>query len=220
MMGAGGAKGRFRVTICQSQNIGKRTLEEISSFLRSHGIASYVLAHRHGKGRKKAHWKQVWNLWITEQRSIVKYIEGVFPYLRIKKQLAEDYRRICILTNSLKGLTTPQIKIRRDVFFRLMESGVPLTEIAAMYGMDYSSLWKKAKIFGFKVLTTEESNRQRAKVPFEQLLEDYNRLGSYQAVARLYRCPSFNVRTRLIKNGVTPNAPGITRGNKRAILTA
>ncbi|HKS73745.1 MAG TPA: LAGLIDADG family homing endonuclease, partial [Terriglobales bacterium] len=71
-----GGKGRFRVTISQSLDVGRITLEEIASFLSEHGIRAYVLAHRHSKRLEKPHWRQVWNLWITEQQSIVWFIEG------------------------------------------------------------------------------------------------------------------------------------------------
>ena len=209
---AGGARnGRFRVTISQADDIVLTTLRKIAAFLNEQAIAAYVCAHRHSPGRNKLHWKQLWNLWITHQASIVKFIDGVFPYLEIKRQRAEDYRRLCIMTPSLAGAQSRQAKIARHVFIDLMTSGKTITEIAEMYKMDYSSLWMKAKRLGFHVDSTEESNRKRALVPWDVILKDFEGLGQYQLVARKHGIPSGNLRKRLIRNGVTPNPPWPTR---------
>ena len=213
-----GGKGRFRVTISQSLDVGRITLEEIASFLSEHGIRAYVLAHRHSKRLEKPHWRQVWNLWITEQQSIVWFIEGVFPFLRIKRQRAEDYRRVCLLYPSAKGLNSEgQSKITRAEFSSLIESGKSLTEIAREFKMDYSSVWMKAKRMGFAVASTEQSNRKRAKVPLETIVKLFEETGTYQETARRLKMPPWNVRNRLLKNGITPNEPNKTKGRQKGV---
>jgi LAGLIDADG-like domain len=206
--GGGAGMGTARITIAQSLDVGRRTLEEIAAFLNERCIAAHVYAHKHSKKKivDHPHWRQVWNLWITDNRSVRRFIEGVFPYLRIKKSRAEDYRRFCMLYPPRRGLTNQETqgKIRRDVFFRLMEQGKTLTEIAQMYEMDYSSLWIKAKRFGFKIDSTEESNRKRAKISFDAIVGLLKEYGDYHIVARRLNMPSSNLRTRLVKNGIDP----------------
>jgi transposase-like protein len=98
-------------------------------------------------------------------------------------------------------------KITRAEFFALMESGKTITEIARMYEMDYSSLWAKAKRFGFRVDSTAESNRKRALVPWDVIVKDFEELRQYQLVARKHGIPSGNLRKRLLRNGLVPNEP-------------
>lgn len=210
---AGGSRtGRFRVTISQTQ---KEVLDEIAEFLCERFIDAYVLTHR--AAARSPHKKQGWNLWITKQKSVAKFIEGVFPYLRVKKQRAEDYRRVCLLTPSLVGTHPVKVgldghvngfaKLSREEFFSLMDSGMEIADIARLKNIDYSTVWAKAKRFGYPVLDTAERNRRRALVPFGQILDDYIELGSYQAVAKKHGLPCTNLRRRLIRNGVTPNEP-------------
>jgi hypothetical protein len=208
----------FRVTISQTQ---EEVLKEIAAFLNANGIAAYVLRHR-AKPRPdaKSPLKPAWNLWITERNSIRKFVEGVFPYLRVKRQRAEDYRRAVILTPNLVGATTPQTRLRRDVFFRLMESGKSVTEIATMYGLHYTTVYDKAKRFGFVVDSTAESNRKRAKIPLEKIVELFIETGSYQETARRLSMFPYNVRIRLLKNGIVPNDPYPTGGRRRGVQYA
>lgn len=207
----------FRITISQTQ---KEVLDEIAVFLNHNGIAAYVLKHRaNPKPDAKKALKPAWNVWITERNSIRRFIDGVFPYLRVKKQRAEDYRRAVILTPNLIGATTPQTRLRRDVFFRLMESGKGIAEIARMYGLHYTTVYDKAKRFGFKVDTIEEHNRKSAKMPLETIVALFQETGSYQEVARRLKMPPWNVRNRLIKNGITPNPVG-KRGRMKGRIYA
>jgi LAGLIDADG-like domain len=230
-IGPGGAgRDSFRITISQTQDIGKQTLEEIAEFLNQRGIAAYVLKHHRNKKPEHQHWRQCYNLWITQRVSIASFIEGVFPYLRIKKQRAEDYRRTSIMTPKLSGrhelsetvhadghvTTAPWTngfpKLRRADFCKLLDENVPIAEIARRHGLDYSSVWLRAKRWGYKVDSITESNRKRAKVSIEQLTEAYKEVGSYQAVARKYGDRAWNVRRRLIAAGLDVNPPGKTRG--------
>src|ERR1700722_79291 len=122
----GAAKGRFRVTIAQSEEVGRLVLQEMADFMQEQGIYAYVCGHHNRKEQREHPGKRkpMWNLWITQQRSIKMFIEGVFPYLRVKRQRAEDYRRIVIMTPTQTGIhNVSQIKLRRDVFIRLMEEG-------------------------------------------------------------------------------------------------
>jgi hypothetical protein len=216
-IGSGGAgKGKFRVTLSQSDDIGKRTLEKIAAFLNDQGIYAYVCAQGEKRNRK-LHWKPAWNLWITQQRSVVKFIEGVLPHLEIKKQRAEDYRRMCILSQNESGLhNESQIKLRRDTLMRLMDSGKSVAEIAKMHGLDYSTVWAKAKRCGYTVDTITESNQKRALVDWETILRDFEELGQYQLVARKHGIDAGNLRKRLIRNGVTPNDPWPSKQKKAA----
>lgn len=141
---------KFSITICQADDIGKQVLTEIRNFLQDHGINAFVAAHAPTIYKKKPHWKQCWNLWIRQQRSIRLFIEGVYPYLRVKKQRAEDYRRLCILSQNASGLMNEsQIKLRRDTLDRLISEGKTIRQIATITGVHYDTVWCKMKRLGY-----------------------------------------------------------------------
>ena len=161
-VGSGGAGTyKFRITIAQSEEIGRPTLNEIKRFLHDRGIDCFVAAHQRAISKRNPKWKQCWNLWIKQQRSIRLFIEGVFPYLRIKKQRAEDYRRLCILQPPMWGLmNVSQIKLRRDTLDRLIAEGKNGVQIARIVGVDVSTVYDKMKRLGYKTQT--ELARERA----------------------------------------------------------
>ncbi|SRR6266568_1264772 len=220
-LGAGGeGNGRFRATISQAEDLGKRTLQEIADFLTAQGIFAYICAHHNRKEQREhpGRRKPMWNLWITQQRSIRLFIEGMLPYLRIKKQRAEDYRRYAILFQPLNGLNnTSQIKLRRDVFFNLMASGKSIADIARIHGMDYSSVWIKAKRFGYKVNSTAESNILRAHTSLEDIVAAMETFqNNCRKVAEIFDIPLANLKHRLNYHGIPWMDPGgkETRGAK------
>lgn len=193
----------FRVTISQTQ---KEVLDEIADFLNAAGVAAYVLRHKvKPKPDAKRRLKPAWNIWITERNSIRRFIDGVFPYLRVKRQRAEDYRRAVILMPVLNGATTPQTRLRRDVFFRLMDKGKSIAEIARMYDLHYTTVRDKAIRFGYKLDSIEESNRKRAVVSWERIVAALEESGGdYREAAQRLGMVSSNLRTRLLKNGIDP----------------
>jgi hypothetical protein len=225
-VGSGGqGKGRFRITIAQTN---EEVLEEIAEFLQHHGIAAYVL-EQSPKRSQREHWKMCWNVWITKQSSVVRFIDHVLPYLRVKKQRAEDYRRTCIMVPQLQGMhpvvysdghirvvdpTSEQravmtpvngyAKVNRAKFIEAMRSGVSIADAARAFGLDYSTAYDKAKRLGFHIDSIEDSNRKRAKHTLEQIVEAIALVGGVREAAAHLDLPLSNLRVRLQKAGIDP----------------
>lgn len=82
-----GTNNPFRLTIVQSKkNNGESLLNEIGGFLSGHQIRSGI----HLRNREKC---PMVVLYIGQRRSIVKFLLGVMPYLRVKRILAQDVLR-------------------------------------------------------------------------------------------------------------------------------
>ena len=232
----GKGKSRFRITISQTQ---KEVLDEIAEFLQGQFVDAYVL--RHKPKQPKAHWKPCWNVWITKQQSVANFIAGVFPYLRVKKQRAEDYRRLCLMIPRLQGthavvysdghvsITDPTpdqkqamrpvngyAKVNRAEFIAFMESGKSVTEAAKQFGLDYSTANSKAKRLGFHVDSTVESNRKRAKHTLEHIQSVIAEVGSVREAAKQLGLPLANLRVRLMRYGIDPG-PSAPRGRAKKI---
>jgi hypothetical protein len=112
-----------------------------------------------------------------------------------------------------------QEKIRLNEFYRLMESGTSVAEIARLYKMDYSTIWMKAKRFGFHVDSLPESNRKRAKIPLDRITALLAEVGDYHTVARRLGMTTSNLRIRLIRNGIEPGPLDPKgRGRRTAIV--
>ena len=199
---------RFKITISQTKNVGRDTLEEIAEFLRERNINAYVMKHRIAKHKIKPHWHQCWDLMVGRMESIRLFVEGVFPYLRIKKSKAEDYRRMLILYPSMIGCTVPA-RISRPRFVQMVEDGVGYGEIARRYGINHAGVVARAKRLGLHVDTITESNMKRAKVTLEDLKSDYAELGTYSAVARKRGISSATAWERL-SNAGTPRRKVVT----------
>jgi DNA invertase Pin-like site-specific DNA recombinase len=196
-------KAKFRVTIAQSNPIGRDTLQEIADFLQSHCIKAYVLKH-HNKKEQRLHpgkRRPMWNLWITQRQSIIWFVEGVFPYLRIKKQKAEDYRREVVAFPVFRGETV-DAKIPRPEFIELVNSGMPFPEIAKKFGINHAGVVARARRLGLHVNTVAESNQLRSKAKIEDLLAAYKELGNYRLVAERFGMQETSVWERLNNAGV------------------
>jgi len=145
---------KFAITIAQADQIGLEVLSEMKSFLQHNGINAYVVEHNRSVSKRNPKWKRCWNLWIRQQLSVKRFIDGVFPHLRVKKQRAEDYRRLCILWPTTLGLThDTQIKLRRDTLDRLLKEGKTPMEISRIVGVDHSTVYQKMKRLGYKTPT-------------------------------------------------------------------
>lgn len=199
---------RFLITIAQTLDVGRDTLEEIADFLVDKGIYAYVVKHRRSAKKTNKKWRQCYNLVIHRIPSVRGFIEGVFPHLRIKKSKAEDYRRMTILYPSLIGTTVPA-RVDRPRFIQMVEDGVGYGEIARRYGINHAGVVARAKRLGLHVDTITESNMKRAKVTLEDLKSDYAELGTYSAVARKRGISSATVWERL-SNAGTPRRVVVT----------
>lgn len=195
-LGSTKSKVRFRIQISQTLNVGRDTLEEMAEFLRERGISSYVVKHGLARHRRTPKWRQCYNLLILRVESVRLFIEGVFPYLRIKKSRAEDYRRMTILYPSMIGCTVPA-RISRPRFIQMVEDGVGYGEIARRFGINHAGVVARAKRLGLHVDTITESNMKRARFSLEDLKADYAELGTYSAVARKRGMNSTSVWERL-----------------------
>ena len=78
----------------------------------------------------------------------------------------------------------------------------------------HSTANAKAKRLGFHVDSTAESNRKRAKVPLQTILDAFKEHGTYQKAAKAVGLDAYNVRTRLIKNGVDPSLLPVSRKSR------
>jgi hypothetical protein len=157
--GKGGSH-KFSITIAQADDIGYRVLHEIKEFLQSQNINAYVVQHSRSITKRNPKWKPCWNLWVRQQRSVRLFIDGVLPYLRVKKQRAEDYRRLCILSMNALGCThDTQIKLRRNTLDRLWREGRNGMEIARIVGVDVSTVYQKMKRLGYKTQTALAKER-------------------------------------------------------------
>jgi intein/homing endonuclease len=186
--------GRFCIQICQTQEEGRRILLEIADFLASNGIDAGV---RSRSMMRQENWALPWNLTINGSGYVVKFIDGVYPYLRVKKQRAEDYRRECILYSKLIGRTNTRW-LNPDEFSHLVKSGVALKLIARTYDFSYSAVHERARRMGLPVNTVYEANKKRSKVGIEQLQRDYEELKNYSAVAKKHGLSKGRVHQRLV----------------------
>lgn len=160
-VGEGGAGSqKYRITIAQADDIGLQVLIRIKDFLLNHNIDCFVAEHQRAIHKRNPKWKRCWNLWIKQQRSIRLFIEGVYPYLHVKKQRAEDYRRLCILSQNASGCKNEtQIKLRRETLARLWREGKNGVEIARIVGVDMSTVYEKMKVLGYKTQTALAKER-------------------------------------------------------------
>jgi len=84
-----GNHGVFRIQIVQSeQNGGEAVLKEIASFLEQYGIHSNI----HRSKKREGHCC-MFSLNIGQLHSVVKFLKFLFPYLRVKRSLAQDVIR-------------------------------------------------------------------------------------------------------------------------------
>jgi hypothetical protein len=93
------SRGNPRVTLVQAHERGRHLLEEISSFLRDESITSVIEIHHEGDER----CSRAYRLRVTGFRGIVPFLNGVFPYLRIKKIEAQDMLRYDQIFPTLVG---------------------------------------------------------------------------------------------------------------------
>lgn len=93
------SRGAPRVTLVQAHERGRLLLEEIKAFLQAHNILSVVEIHQQASKRISLSFR----LRITGFNGCERFLEGVFPYLRIKKVEAQDLLRYSIAFPSLKG---------------------------------------------------------------------------------------------------------------------
>jgi LAGLIDADG-like domain len=88
--------GRFRIQIVQSEkNGGELLLTEIRDFLLARGICSNI-HHYHG------HKCPMFVLYINQIRSTKNFLLQTFPYLRVKRAMAQDVIRYTTMFPSLK----------------------------------------------------------------------------------------------------------------------
>jgi hypothetical protein len=93
------SRGSIRATMVQSLERGRVLLEEIRRFLAKQGICSAVGIHAGGG----VNTRRCYHVRITGFRSVVPFLRGIFPFLRIKKLEAQDFIRYDKAFPSLVG---------------------------------------------------------------------------------------------------------------------
>jgi intein/homing endonuclease len=89
------------VALVQSGDRGKKLLTEISEFLSSRGVKSYLGRTRKVKVKDTHTTCHV--LRVCNRPGVTLFLRGVFPYLRIKKIEAQDVLRFLSIFGSIKG---------------------------------------------------------------------------------------------------------------------
>jgi len=89
-------------------------LDKIAEFLDTQKI-TYGFYKRKGKDRGP-NFEQMYNIRVMKRESLMKFLEGVLPYLTVKKILAQDTRRLLLMYPSLRkyGNTKITFKLTPD----------------------------------------------------------------------------------------------------------
>lgn len=127
-----------RIQISQSQDRGKILLDEIREFFAQHGITSSICSRAPYGNRVEGHF-----LYINSQESSMKFMRGVFPYLRIKKLEAQDTMRYLVMYPPPKAG-----RIVRDDTWSMVkdyEEGKSYRDIAHERGMNYQAVYMRIK---------------------------------------------------------------------------
>lgn len=85
-------KGKLQCHVSQTREVGKLLLEEIRDFLLSHGIDSHLYSwnmDKYNPNRRGGYHKLV----VTRWDHAVTFLRSVFPYLKIKRVIAQDVIR-------------------------------------------------------------------------------------------------------------------------------
>lgn len=82
-------RGRLDIQIAQADPIGLTVLTEVKGFLIARGIRASVYQGT----RPRADLKPIYRLSVAGWRNGIRFLELVYPYLKIKRQRAEDVIR-------------------------------------------------------------------------------------------------------------------------------
>jgi LAGLIDADG-like domain len=142
-------------SITQCGPIGKIVLTEIKEFLSEFGIVCQV-RHDARKGTKLPHWKEKFDLRVNRRESIIIFLRGLMPYVRVKKVITQDTLRFLVrfpsINGRLKGLNIDKAKILAD-----RQAGMSYNKMSVKYGVSVERLWdavnRGPKKFPFRTIS-------------------------------------------------------------------
>jgi hypothetical protein len=106
------------ITVAQSGPEGLVLLNQIRGFLLPYDIKSYLGT----RPRTKTTHKQMWMLRICARPSVMAFLKLFFPYLRIKRVVAQDTIRFYTIYPSIRGAVTANRNRRAAAHFNLTEA--------------------------------------------------------------------------------------------------
>lgn len=127
-----------RIQLSQTQERGRVLLEEIKVFLEARDIVCSV--HR---ADRKGNRKEIHYLYINGQACAMKFMRGIFPYLRIKKLEAQDTMRYLVMFPPERA----GIRTRDDTWDMVKDwkSGMSCEQIAEERGLKWATAYARIK---------------------------------------------------------------------------
>ncbi len=137
--------------MCQSQERGRILFSEIQTFLREHGIKSYLAV----VVRPPHH--DMWTLRIAARPSLLIFLREVLPYVRIKKLVVQDTLRLAILMPNARGSARlahvhqkrREVRdARRAGIVADLDAGLSTSQMAEKYGVTTMAIREDMRVLG------------------------------------------------------------------------